>query len=66
MRLPEFTAEASLGKTSEHYSLSTDLVSESGRVQPQGLFVNPNGDLVYCDSTVGCFVVRRKRIYNLF
>ena len=35
MRLPKFTAEASLGKTRGHYVLTSGAAAESGRVLPQ-------------------------------
>ncbi len=35
MRLPEFTAEASLGKVKDHYALAVGHAQESGIVLPQ-------------------------------
>lgn len=35
MRLPEFTAEASLGKVEESYILTSEAPAETGRVLPQ-------------------------------
>lgn len=35
MRLPEFTAEASLGKIRESYVLTSKTAAETGRVLPQ-------------------------------
>lgn len=60
MSIPEFTAEAALNNTTKDYLLASVPTLGTGGVQPQGLFVNPSGDLVYCDSYVGCFVVRHK------
>ena len=60
MSIPGFTAGAALSNTAKRYLLASLGTLGTGGVQPQGLFVNPNGDLVYCDSYVGCFVVRHK------
>jgi hypothetical protein len=60
MSIPGFTAEVTVGNMNETYALASKATSETGSVQPQGLLVNPSGDLVYCDSYVGCFVVRHK------
>jgi len=65
MSMPGFTAEVTVGSIKESYALTPKAAAEGGNVQPQGLFVNPNGDLVYCDNTVGCFVVRRKITHTL-
>jgi hypothetical protein len=49
MRMPGFTAEASLAKTKQHYALAAAPRADAGRVVPQGLFVNPtNHHLIYC------------------
>jgi hypothetical protein len=54
MRMPGFTAEYSLGKTKHHYVL-TPGAAASGKVVPQGLWVNPiTNHLIYCDDVVGC------------
>lgn len=66
MSLPGFAAEASLDKLEERYVVRSELSAEAGSVLPQGLFVNRNGDLVYCDNVVGCFVVHHKQVYKLF
>jgi hypothetical protein len=60
MSIPEFTADAALNNTTKGYLLASVATLGTGGVQPQGLFVNPNSDLVFCDSYVGCFVVRHK------
>lgn len=66
MSMPGFTAEATLENMKESYLLTRKATQETGSVQPQGLWVNPNGDLVYCDSYVGCFVVRHKINHTLY
>lgn len=68
MTIPGFTAEASLAKTMQHYVLASGAAAEAGRVLPQGLFVSPNGDLIYCYNEggfSGCFTVRRHIAYTL-
>jgi len=65
MRIPGFTAEASIENIKEGYALTLKARTKTGNVQPQGLFVNPNGDLVYCDNYVGCIVVRHKLKHTL-
>jgi hypothetical protein len=45
MRLPEFTAEASLGKIRVHYVLMSGRAAEAGRVLPQVIECDPGG---YC------------------
>ena len=65
MRMPGFTAEAAIENMKGHYALAPKAATEAGSVQPQGLFVNPSGDLVYCDSYVGCFVVRHRINHTL-
>jgi hypothetical protein len=48
-RMPGYTAEASLTKTKQHYSLAPAATADAERVIPQGLFINPtNGHLIYC------------------
>jgi hypothetical protein len=54
MRIPGFTAEASLAKTTRRYVLAAR-AAIAGRVVPQGLWVNPaSHHLIYCDDVVGC------------
>ena len=49
MRMPGFTAEASLVKTKQRHALAPVAAANAGRVVPQGLFVNPsNHHLIYC------------------
>jgi hypothetical protein len=49
LRMPGFTAEASLAKTTQHYALAPPAAADAGRVIPQGLFVNPlSGHLFFC------------------
>ena len=53
MRLPEFTAEASLGKTRESYILTSGTEAEAGRVLPQAV-------ISHCwtaDGYSGCFTL---------
>ncbi|MDR3678190.1 MAG: hypothetical protein P4N24_22105 [Acidobacteriota bacterium] len=66
MSMPGFTAEATLEIMKESYLLTPKGSQETGSVQPQGLFVNPSGDLVYCDNYVGCFVVHHKINHTLY
>ena len=58
MRMPGFTADASLAKTTRHYVLAPRDVAAGaagGRVVPQGLWVNPwSHHLIYRDDYVGC------------
>ena len=59
MRMPGFTAEASLRQaTTGYWAEAVSL--EAGRVLPQGLFVNLHGDLIYCfdeGGFSGCFTI---------
>ena len=60
MRLPEFTAEASLGKIGESYAVRSKALAEIGSVQPQGLYIAPEGDIVFCSNEGGvsiCYTV---------
>lgn len=66
MSMPGFTAEATIDNImNERCVLAPKAGTEAGSVQLQGLFVNPSGDLVYCDSYVGCFVVRHRINHTL-
>jgi len=68
MRLPEFTAEASLGKIREGYLLASKALAATGSVVPQGLWVTPWGDIVYCYNEggfSGCFTIH-KAVNRLF
>jgi hypothetical protein len=47
MRMPGFTAEASLAEKL-HYLLAVKPAAEGGKVVPQGLYVNGAGHLIYC------------------
>jgi len=60
MRLPNFTAEASLGETKKQYTLCSRIEAEAGKVVPQGYILSPNGDLWYCydeGGFSGCFQI---------
>jgi hypothetical protein len=52
MRLPKFTAEASLGKKEETYILTSGALADTGRVLPQfihmhcGCYPLPGGGMV--------------------
>ncbi|MBV8451859.1 MAG: hypothetical protein JOZ29_06250 [Deltaproteobacteria bacterium] len=61
MRLPEFTAEASLGNLTKVYALRSNDHGHGGGVLPQGLFVDQNGNIWYCDEIVGCTQVGHVR-----
>jgi hypothetical protein len=55
MRLPEFTAEASFGKTREGYTLTPGALAETGKVLPQ--FLVHDGDYIIfniCDISGIC------------
>jgi hypothetical protein len=65
MSMPGFTAEVALESKKKSYVLAPTDATDAGSLQPQGLYVNSNGDLVYCDSDVGCFVVRHKITHTL-
>ncbi len=58
MRLPEFTAEASLGKTREAYFLLPHVAADTGSaVRPQGFVIRHWGNVIYfayCDQS-GCY-----------
>jgi hypothetical protein len=61
MRLPEFTAEASLGKIEEPYISTSGTTAEAGRILPQGYVHTPGGGLIYCYNEggfSGCFTIR--------
>lgn len=67
MRLPEFTAEASLGKKSEHFVLSSRSEAEAGRVLPQGYYVRQSGDgvdIVYCEAGI-CISHHVRTVYTM-
>jgi hypothetical protein len=54
VKTPGFTAEASLGKLTKDYVLRSEDRRHDGSVRPQGLFVDRNGNIWYCDDVVGC------------
>jgi hypothetical protein len=67
MRLPEFTAEASLGKISEDYVLSLGAKEEAGRVLPQGYYVRQSRDgvdIVYCEAGI-CISHHVRTVYTM-
>jgi hypothetical protein len=64
MRLPQFTAEASLAKTTQRYILAAGAAAETGKVIPQGYQIRYYGDggydIYYCfdeGGSGGCFRV---------
>jgi len=68
MKIPGFTAQASLGKTKEHYDLTSGTTVAAGKIVPQGFINTPNGDLVYCYNEggfSGCFTVMHHHAYTL-
>lgn len=56
MRLPEFTAEASLSKVRSHYNLTSGAAGETGNiVQPQSYSIHRYGNLTVitvCDGGI--------------
>ena len=68
MIIPGFTAETSLGKVMGSYVLTPGAQAETGGVAPQGLWVTPWGDLIFCYNEggfSGCFTIH-KHSYTLF
>ncbi len=61
MHLPEFTAEASLGKVNNVYGLTPEVTGGTGSVLPQGFHVTPAGDLIFCDPDAGCWKIGHTR-----
>jgi len=75
MRLPEFTAEASLGKVKESYRLRSVAFAETGGILPQFCFRSPESNYVTCGECVDtdgdgvpdtCFYSTHRLINALF
>jgi len=73
MRLPEFTAEKSLGKTRKRYLLETTAGTESG-VVPQFCMHHPGSNFVTCGGCVDtdgdgiaetCFYTTHQLVHTL-
>jgi len=62
MRLPEFTAEASLGNVSKQYELASGPAGETGNlVQPQSYSIQRYGNfsvITVCDPVAGCVQIQ--------
>ena len=69
MRLPEFTAESALGRSSESYAAAPAVTSATGSIQPQGYVHTPGGGLIYCFNEggySGCFTIRTGHPQTLY
>jgi len=62
MRLPQFTAETSLGNLSKHYGLTSGAAGETGStVQPQSYSIHRYGSfsvITVCDPAAGCVQIQ--------
>jgi hypothetical protein len=54
MRLPQFTAEASLAKTNQHYVLTPGVAAKAGGVFPQGV-IWAGGHVINYTFVLECF-----------
>jgi hypothetical protein len=65
MRLPEFTAEASLGKISEHYVFTSGYMggASTGSLQLQ-FKLHPDGDCTI--ARIECFIFNNCYLYNKY